>query len=348
MITYTTTNNKHIKLYSNCIPVKGKSRSVVCDLQRRRFEFIPNELYDFLQEYNGAAIDEIRNDYDEDSQVIINEYLNFLQEKNYLLVCDEEEVEWFPKFEMTWHSSSLIENAIIDVDAESEHDYKNIIDQLGDLGCCAVVYRFFARVEQQELDYLLSLTARSCIEAIQIIMPYQLEVDIVDFEKIVDKYPRVNSLLFHSVPEEKEGELEELNEHTDKKIGFTLQKINSSTHCGFISPAYFRVNLKTFTESQSFNNCLNKKISVDVDGNIKNCPALPDSYGNIKTVSFEEALQIEGFKKMWTINKDQIEVCKTCEFRYICSDCRAFTEDNNTPFSKPIKCSYNPETMSWA
>ena len=348
MKTQTTTNKKYIKLYSNCIPVKGKSRSIICDVQRKRFEFIPNELYDFLQEYNGIAIDQIRNDYDEDSQVIINEYINFLQEKNYLLLCDEEEVEWFSELDIVWKSPSLIENAIIDVNENSQHDYKNIINQLEGLGCTAIVYRFFSPVGSKELEHLFYLSARSCIEDIQVILPYSLSLNFSDFEELLSTYPRITSFLFHSFPEEKEEQLESLYESLNKRISFTFQVIDSSAHCGFVSPAYFRLNLKSYTESKSFNNCLNKKISLDVDGNIKNCPALSDSYGSIKTVSFEEALQVEGFKEKWTITKDQIEVCKTCEFRYICSDCRAFTQDNNNPFSKPLKCSYNPETMSWA
>lgn len=76
------------------------------------------------------------------------------------------------------------------------------------------------------------------------------------------------------------------------------------------------------------------------------------SYGNIKDTRLEEALQHKDFKKYWSLTKDNIEVCKDCEFRYICTDCRAFTEQSHSSndgldISKPLKCGYDPHTGKW-
>ena len=57
--------------------------------------------------------------------------------------------------------------------------------------------------------------------------------------------------------------------------------------------------------------------------------------------------QYPDFKKYWFINKDQIAVCKDCEFRYICTDCRAYIENPEDMYSKPLKCAYNPYTSEW-
>jgi radical SAM protein with 4Fe4S-binding SPASM domain len=59
------------------------------------------------------------------------------------------------------------------------------------------------------------------------------------------------------------------------------------------------------------------------------------SYGNIKYTTLTEALNKKGFKDNWHIHKDQIEVCKDCEFRYMCTDCRAYIEQPNDKFSNP-------------
>jgi hypothetical protein len=48
------------------------------------------------------------------------------------------------------------------------------------------------------------------------------------------------------------------------------------------------------------------------------------------------------------VRKDDIEVCKDCEFRYICTDCRIFKNDSNDIYSKPKKCNYDPYTNTWA
>lgn len=45
---------------------------------------------------------------------------------------------------------------------------------------------------------------------------------------------------------------------------------------------------------------------------------------------------------------DQIHICKDCEFRHICTDCRAYIEDPDDIYSKPLKCGYNPYTGEWA
>ena len=53
------------------------------------------------------------------------------------------------------------------------------------------------------------------------------------------------------------------------------------------------------------------------------------------------------FKKVWLINKDQIDICKDCELRYACSDCRAYTVDPEKLNSKPVKCGYDPYQGEW-
>ena len=47
------------------------------------------------------------------------------------------------------------------------------------------------------------------------------------------------------------------------------------------------------------------------------------------------------------IKKDQISVCKDCEFRYVCTDCRAYTQNSGDQYSKPLKCNYDPYTATW-
>ena len=79
---------------------------------------------------------------------------------------------------------------------------------------------------------------------------------------------------------------------------------------------------------------------------------MAQSFGNIKDTTLEEALNHPDFKKYWNVTKDQIEVCKDCEFRHICTDCRAYTErthfNGDIDLSKPLKCGYNPYTNEWA
>jgi SPASM domain peptide maturase of grasp-with-spasm system len=100
-------------------------------------------------------------------------------------------------------------------------------------------------------------------------------------------------------------------------------------------------------ESLKYNSCLNNKISIDTFGNIKNCPSMKENFGNINDLTLTDAFNNNQFKKYWNIKKDDIAVCKDCEFRHICTDCRAFLETPEDIYSKPLKCGYNPYTNTW-
>ena len=71
------------------------------------------------------------------------------------------------------------------------------------------------------------------------------------------------------------------------------------------------------------------------------------SYGNISYNMLKDVVHTDEFKQVWMIKKDDIHVCKDCEFRYICTDCRAFVQKLDDIRSKPLKCGYNPYTGQW-
>lgn len=75
---------------------------------------------------------------------------------------------------------------------------------------------------------------------------------------------------------------------------------------------------------------------------------MKDSFGNIKDTTLKEVLKNQYLKKYWNIKKDNITVCKDCEFRHICTDCRAYLENPDDEYSKPLKCGYDPYTNEWS
>lgn len=70
--------------------------------------------------------------------------------------------------------------------------------------------------------------------------------------------------------------------------------------------------------------------------------------GNIIDTKLLSVVNRPDFRAFESITKDQIETCKDCEFRYACSDCRAYLEDPSLITSKPLKCGYDPYTAQWA
>lgn len=125
-----------------------------------------------------------------------------------------------------------------------------------------------------------------------------------------------------------------------RRIIFTKDKVLDANHCGFVHSSYFNLDKTNFLIGKEYNSCLYGKISIDEFGNIKNCPAFKNSYGNIDEDSLNQIIKYnKSFYNSWLLKKDNINECKECELRYICSDCRAFTK-NNTLDSRPLNCNY--------
>ncbi len=109
----------------------------------------------------------------------------------------------------------------------------------------------------------------------------------------------------------------------------------------------FWTSKESFKENFFYNSCWNGKIAITATGDIIPCIFARDEVvGNIRKNSFE---QIE--KKIinkWSITKDDIEVCKDCEFRYCCHDCRPIAKGiNGDTYSKYPRCCYDPYTGLW-
>jgi hypothetical protein len=74
---------KYIKLFANCVIVKGATRSLICDLQRSKYKLIPNSLAELFDDNNVISILEINENFEKDDMEIFNEYMELL---NYILL----------------------------------------------------------------------------------------------------------------------------------------------------------------------------------------------------------------------------------------------------------------------
>ncbi len=332
-------NNSFIKLFSCCQIVNGSKRSIICDLQRNEVQLIPNILYDILKYESDKSCKQLFDFYDKSNHQILEEYIDFLIEKEYIFLTLEPNN--FPQLSERWDKPSIITNTILDFSSQSNYDLKILLNQLSQLNCKAIQIRFFDEISPLYLTCILDKTENSIFTSIDIVLPF---IDLFSEKVIFDissKYLRVNSFTFTN------SKLDILNNLGTYSVRFMKKVVTTHNECGNISKFNFVTNLTLFTESQKHNTCLNRKISIDVNGEIKNCPSMTKSYGNIRDTTLKEAIEKPGFKDMWFVHKDQIEVCKDCEFRHICTDCRAYIQDPNNIYSKPAKCSYDPYTATW-
>ncbi len=330
-------------LFSNCIPVKGASRSVIVDLQREEMFFIPNELHDLIKELNEKPFDLVLDSYDSESAEYLHKCINYLK-SNELGFWTNTPL-FFNDLDLSWDSPSIITNAIIDVKHDSFHPWKKIFDELEDLGCKDLQLRFYDFISPTQLSDILQLLEKRRIKSVEIILKFDALYKKSIALALTKSYHRIRTLFFHSSIKD---EVFIMNDGKSAlsmgNIVYLKQVIDSNSHCGNIGTSSFTFGISSFTEAINFNSCLNRKVSIDYNGDIKNCPTLSKVYGNIRTHKISEILDLD-FTKIWHVNKDQINVCKDCEFRYVCTDCRGFLVDD---FAKPIKCTYDPYTTEWA
>ena len=334
--------NFYFHLFANCIPVKGINRSIICDLQQNSFEFIPNELLFILTKQSKKTLGEIKAYFDNAYDEIIEEYFDFLIQKKFGRWTSKSD-KGFINLNLTYDVPNTITNCIIDNDKNSKHPFPKIVSELDQLICQALQLRFYDQITFEELDVYLSFFSDSKIRGIEVILPFQESFTETQLITLSKKHPRLLYVVLSGAPESKEASYN--NEKF--KINYINTPFKSESCCGHVNAHYFRVNIKAFTEAKQFNSCLHKKIAIDKSGNIGNCPSLSKKYGTIQTHSLLQVVEENEFKKIGAIKKDDITICKACEFRYICSDCRAYTENPEDLASKPLKCGYDPYTNKW-
>ncbi|MFW0716051.1 grasp-with-spasm system SPASM domain peptide maturase [Pedobacter sp. N23S346] len=336
---------KYFNLFSDILITKGVNRILISDLQRNSSELQSLELNNIVEELKSNSIEEVFSFYDKESKEIAQEYLNFLLEKEYGFITENNWDENFPPLSMAFRDASTISNIFIET-ADLVLS-PQLVQSIENLGIRHLVIYCERELSLSDFLNLEDTFNNSCLESIEIFSLYHSGVDEDMMKNLNEKCVRIYSLIFHKC----EKAPFEVSDVFKFNLVFTSQylKINS---CGKVDLKYFDTNMMKVLEAVNHNSCLNKKIGIDINGNIKNCPAMRSNFGNINNTTLEEAILHQDFKKYWNLTKAGIEICKDCEFRNVCTDCRAFTEQthkNNEglDISKPLKCGYNPYTNQW-
>jgi len=333
--------DKCFVLFSCCLITKGVNRSIIIDTQRNEFHFIPNELCELIEEFRAEPVRQVMSRFtDAGERDILLEYLNFFEQNELGFYTNNPDS--FPRIDNEFRSLNAISNAIIDIRNVVNYDIDAKLQELESLGCEAVQIRIFESLAHQAFDKLLQSFAGLSFRCVEILMNADELYDKKHLRKLLKAHPDINKIVLHS--SKKNGFLS-LNHY--QLLEFKTSVLANRTQCGQIGAKYFIPNLSHVIESQSFNVCLNKKIAIDEDGFIKNCPSFDQHFGNARESSLTEAMERKGFKDFWALGKDKIETCKDCEFRHICTDCRAYIKEQGNLYSKPAKCGYDPYTNIW-
>jgi len=271
---------------------------------------------------------------------IVDEYFDYLDKKQFIYFIEQSEIILFKDISSVFEVPCEINNAIIDFNNLSKHNFEKIFFELDLLGCRFIELRSYDVISIMELRKILgNIKGGKCLY-INLILKYTDELRIQNLLALYNDAPFISQFIIHSSPM-----IEQNAEAFPFKVLYTKQIIGNDSFCGNISVHNFAINIPHYMEALKFNTCLNKKNSIDSNGFIKNCPSLSQFYGNISSDSLVDiAIKNKNFREYWYINKDSIKICRDCQFRYICTDCRAFVDDK---FDKPFKCKYDPYNNIW-
>lgn len=322
----------YFNLYRCCELTEGYNQSILIDFERNLYcEISKKQSAILVSLLNEGTNDSLKSNKD------INKLVIFLIQNKFIYLSSER-IPIYLINKDEYHTPFNIEDVLVDYGGTQL--LTQTINQCNFIGIESFQLRISDALEKSELlDILKILNDLDC-QCIELILSknkyinrefyIQLYKSIKFLTKIVITDCEVSNILF-------EGELL-----------FTTSKFLSEKSCGIISKSLFQPNLRTILKSKKYNTCLEKKVSINNEGDIMNCPSMEEVYGNIQFDSLDKIINTEKFKKLWKIKKYDIDICKDCEYRLICTDCRAYLDDPNDIYSKPLKCGYNPYTNKWS
>ncbi len=92
----------------------------------------------------------------------------------------------------------------------------------------------------------------------------------------------------------------------------------------------------------SGHNCFADKVYISADLTVY--PCVMERRLNHGLVSKDQGIVLK--RRILELNKDAIQGCSECEYRYCCFDCRPNSLSGNI-YEKPWYCTYNPHTGEW-
>lgn len=122
---------------------------------------------------------------------------------------------------------------------------------------------------------------------------------------------------------------------------------------GLQSRPEFSVKEEVFLSNQKSNSCLGGKLAITDSGIVLPCVfARTEILGNVLEQQLEKVFNGEAATRVRSLSKDEILVCRDCEYRYVCHDCRPLSadtyrvEESFYRYPNP-RCTYNPYTGVW-
>ncbi|HSH64698.1 MAG TPA: hypothetical protein VLB84_02635 [Bacteroidia bacterium] len=324
-------------LYPNCIPVMGFKKIVFYDLERQRFnQFLKTDFFNMEEEKDCMEFD---------LKKVHKNGMKLLQDYQFLMPESGDHVISFmqPSQFYKWKSPALITNTVLELSQYNGlleiEPFEHVMKLLERILCKHILLRINNYVSPELLKGLLQVVSLSSIQSIQLVLPFDKKYYTDDFGSFIMRQPKVKWLVFEKSPFKK---------NLENKIFFCTHSVKNSEKK---SVEQFVTNLFLFSESQLHHTYFNRKLFIGSKGEIKNAPECAEIHGWIQDVEHTHELikviKTAAFQKLWYVIKERTEVCKDCEFRYMCIDNRIPLQRDNGYWYHEQACNYDPYSGLW-
>lgn len=339
-------STSYFTLFTNCFLTKGHAGSVIVDVHRNRYLPIKNEIATLLEnDLTSHTVAQVKTTFP-DLQEGLDAYLNHFVENEYGFYTDAPQN--FPPIDLQYHHPGHLANAIIAIEGIEQFDYRSLLLELLELGCWH--FQLLLLAEQYDTDKLaelISVFETSIARSVDLRFKY----DCLTFEQYKAlSFPdlRVISTVYGQSAETSHyinaGTVAE--KYDNVFLHYVTRALDYQQPESYDESLFYQT-LAFYTEAQSHNPGLNKKVCIDPEGNIKNYFTHAKSFGNISKDAVSSVIQQAGFQEKWHLGNDKLEKCKACQFRYMCLSYSDITYQDDS-YQKVEDCTFDPFTNSWA
>lgn len=327
----------YFRLFASCINVRGAKEAIIMDIQSQRWLTIPLLMSDILvaNEAN-VTITCLKKKFSNKYNKGIDRYFQFFVENEYGFYTDTPEL--FPPLKFSFQTPFRLLSAVICFSNESKYDIKDVIRQLTSLNC-QIVHILVERTNQYpQLFEALNGFRYSTTKRVDIFSPYNEGImNFLDNYKTADRRIFIN-IIGNSEPHIQCNPYLTLIHH--------IKGIWTKYPQEIIKKNNFVCNFSHYEEALTHNVGLNRKITIDYNGDLKNFYSHSLIFGNVIDMPISDVIDNKLFQIKWDISNDHIRKCKDCQYRYMCLSNSDLNYENGM-YEKKDNCQFDPYSNKW-
>ncbi|MBW8687985.1 grasp-with-spasm system SPASM domain peptide maturase [Chitinophaga rhizophila] len=329
------------RFFASCRIVAGKYSSAIYDLDRSVIYDLPNAFLEVIREVEVMPLEQMPEKYGPARYQQIKQFLDKFVEKE--LAFYTTSPECFPDIDLTWEKPWHITNAVLELDDTASYSFDSVIKQLNELGCQAIQVRLGCNFStSQATEQILKALASTQINFCELMTPHN-DITAAEWISLMDLQPRLRRVYVYAAPDD--AVLYNDNERYGRKI-VSFKKDIRRENKEKIRLERFSPNILSFTEAQSHNLGLNRKVAIDSQGYIRNYISHPATFGHVNEHLLADVTTQPAFREKWFLPNDWIEGCKDCQYRYTCVSNSDIRKENDK-YYKTEMCTFNQQDNTW-